>query len=94
VAATAALGATPQLLVVDYERLFRDASLLDDLCRFLELPADPALLAAWRAGAEKRRSVESARKPLLEPEALAELRDKARLAQFADLLRRPAPAAS
>jgi hypothetical protein len=91
VEATLALRGSPQLLVVDYERLFSDDGLLDELCAFLELPVARALRTRWNAGKQRRREIEAGRKPRLTPLEVEEVRRLAYVEKLEWLKSRNAP---
>jgi hypothetical protein len=85
---TLALGRLPQLFVANYDLLYNDERLLHRLLDFLELPAAPAMLDYWRSAKRQREHIESNRKPLLNDTEIGEIRGRAKLTKFDQLLQR------
>jgi hypothetical protein len=55
-------------LIIRYEKLFVERSVLDRLCHFLELPTTAKLVASYEAGMATRKTIEERRTQRLSPQ--------------------------
>lgn len=74
--------------IVDYDRLYTDDILLDEVANFLDIEPTQAMLSYWRDAATSRVEIDKKPRTNLTPDQLAYIEDNANLTAYRHLLNR------
>ena len=83
-----ALGDDLDSFILDYNRLYQDESLIEQICAFLKIEPTPSFLAFWDKAAQERVQIDAKVRDNLTDEHLTFIKEQADFDLYQNLLNR------